>query len=85
MYSTRVSTESDDQPSPAQHGAGITLPEFSNAESFGSRRSFVFTNVSDKVSDEFSLDSQLGQDIEKIAHRNVLDGVESETVSSGLL
>ena len=32
-----------------------TLPEFSDTESFGSRRSLVFTNVPDKVSDELLL------------------------------
>jgi hypothetical protein len=44
----------------------------------------VLTNVPDKVSDELLLLGQLGLGAKNEAYGNVLDGVKSETVSSGL-
>ena len=67
-------------------GLGRTLPELSNTECLGSRRSLSFTNVLDKVSDVLSLIVQRDSlPSERKTYGDVLDSVKSEPVGSGLL
>lgn len=83
MYATKVSTEST-----YQHWPDLprrTLPELSDTECFGLRRGLRLSDMPDKVSNELLLERQRCDMDSGWTHRDMLDGIESESVSAGFL